>query len=122
MKNKLDYFTELWHIQTHYYYHKIPTYIQEKGEITLEYKKVEPVYVWRKSRDWNGVETCDICPVDFSKPENKEKSWRWSSTVNEFIGKTYFFTKDEAVEKFNEIPQVTRDKYEEIEQLERLSK
>lgn len=117
----LRYYQELWTIRSHYYYHKVPTYIEEKGEITLEYKKVEPVYVWRKNIDWNQKETWDVCPVDFSKPENKEKSWEWSLTVNDFIGKSYFFTKEEALKKFNEISQATRDKYEEIEQLKRLS-
>lgn len=119
--SKLDYFVELWTVTTKYYYHKLPKYIEENGQKSLEYKEVAPVYVWRKNIDWNGNETWDVCPVDFSKPENKDASWRWSLTVDEYIGKSYFFTKKEADEKYMEIPQELRNKYEEIKQLERLS-
>ena len=119
---KLNYFVKLWTLKTNYYYHKLPTYIEEKGEKKLEYQEVKPVYVWRKNIDWNGAETWDVCPVDFSKPENKEKSWAWSITVNKFIGKSYFFTRKEAEEIYNKLPKETREKYDEIKQLKRLSK
>lgn len=121
MSKKIDYFTEFWTVRTNYYYHKLPKYIEEKGEKALEYKEVAPVYVWKKGIDWAGNITWDVCPVDFSKPENKNRSWGWSLTVNEFIGKSYFFTKEEAEKKYMEIGEATRSKYEEIKQLKRLS-
>lgn len=119
---RLDYFVKLWTVKTEYYYHKLPKYIEEGGEKALEYKEVAPVYVWRKSIDWNGKETWDVCPVDFSKPENKDASWRWSLTVDEYIGESYFFTKKEAEEKYMQISEELRKQYEEIKQLKRLSR
>lgn len=120
-EEKLDYFVELWTVKNCYYYHKLPKYVEESGEKTLEYKEVVPVYVFKKNIDYKGDITWDICPVDFSKEENKAKSWQWSLAVDDYIGKTYFFTKEEAEAKYMELPEDLRNKYEEIKQLKRLS-
>lgn len=120
-KNKLDYYVELWTIKDSYYYHKLPKYVEENGEKVLEYKEIIPVYVWKKGIDYKGDITWDVCPVDFSKKENNGSGWRWSLTVNDFLNKTYFFTKKEAEEKYMEISEDLRNKYEEIKQLKRLS-
>ena len=118
---ELDYFTELWTVKTNYYFHKLPKYIEENGEKAIEYKEVVPVYVWRKGIDWNGIVTWEVCPVDFSKPENRGKGWGWSLTVNDYIGKSYFLTKQEADAEYMKISEETRSQYEEIRQLKRLA-
>lgn len=121
MKTELTFYTQLWHIANRYYKHKVPSYIQENGTVELEYKEIEPVYVFKKSVDWKGDVTYEVCPVDYSVKENKDKSWKWSTTVDQFIGKTFFLTKEEAEQKYMEIPEDTRKKYEEIKQLRRLT-
>lgn len=121
MSKELDYFVELWTIHTNYYYHKLPEYIEKGGKKAIKYEEIIPVYIWRKNIDFDGTVTWDVCPVDFSDPKNKGKSWGWSLTVNDYIGKTYFFTREEAENKYAEIPEDTRAQYEEIKQLKRLS-
>lgn len=122
MKKKLNYFDELWQIETNYYYHKLPDFIEKGGEKRIEYREVIPVYVYQKNIWWNGKETVDIGPVDYSKPENKDVPWRWKRELNESdIGKTVFRTKEEAEAKYMELPEEKRKQYEEIKQLKRLS-
>jgi YHS domain-containing protein len=118
-QKQLDYFTELWTVNTNYFYYR-PNKLENLEKITLEYKEVIPVYVFKKSFDYKGELTHDICPIDFSKKENEGKSWQWSLTVDNYLGKTYFFTEEEAIRKYNEIPLKERKKYEEIKKLKKL--
>ena len=66
------------------------------------YYTIKPVYVYSINAIWDGSETFDVCPVDFSKPENKNESWRVRYSVKHSeIGEKVFNTRREARKAFN---------------------
>ncbi len=66
------------------------------------YYTIKPVYVYSINSIWDGSETFDVCPVDFSKPENKNESWKVRYSVDyKEIGDKVFNTKREARKAFN---------------------
>lgn len=115
---KVKYFDKLYIIDTDYYYHKNSDYIKEQTgekEKAIQYRKIKDVYVYSINKIWDGSETFDICPVDFSKKENKEKSWLWRRSVEEKdIDVSVFTTMELALKKYNEIPEEKRKEYSEI--------
>lgn len=122
---KIKYFDKFYEVRNEMYIHNNSEYVKETtGEATktLWYKDVCPVFVYSLNKNWNGEETFDICPVDFSRTENAGASWRWRRTCTpDDIGKSIFLTEHEALTKYNEIPETQRQKYDEIKQLKRLS-
>jgi len=66
------------------------------------YYTIKPVYVYSINAIWDGSETFDVCPVDFSKPENKNESWRTRYSVEySEIGDKVFNSRREARKAFN---------------------
>ena len=60
------------------YWHYYTDHIKkETGEDykMIHYQWVIPMYVYSINKIWDGSETFDICPVDFS--DGKRKSWKW---------------------------------------------
>ena len=89
--NKVVYF------QKFYYLHNESFYTNpDDRETLISYMKVIPVYVYSINKNWDGEETFDVCPIDFSI-EPKNTSWRWRSTKKyNDIGSDILNTKKEA--------------------------
>lgn len=85
------------------------------------YYAIEPVYVYSINSIWDGSETFDVCPVDFSKPENKSESWRIRYSVEySEVGEKIFNSRREARKAFNKrFDRKTRAIFKKSELLDR---
>lgn len=71
--------------------------IAEPGREYVSYQWVIPVYVYTIGTWWHGEETFHCGPVDFSRSENKDMSWRFMREYRESdIGKILFRTEADA--------------------------
>lgn len=96
-----DYFQQFWEIHNEYFY---------ENKKDFSYPWVIPVYVYSLNNLWDGQISFDVCPVDFGKEENKNKSWKWRySIMREEIGDKIFYTEEEAWIKWREMYKIKSD-------------
>lgn len=85
----------------------------------LQYQWVIPMYVKSISDNFDGIESFDLCPVDVSTIKDHNTGWKWSRNFEyEEIGKTIFYTENEALDFYNKKYSNEQKKvYEEIRRL-----
>lgn len=85
----------------------------------MQYQWVIPMYVKTISKNFDGIESFDLCPVDISTLKDHTKNWKWSRNFEySEIGKTIFYTEKEAWDYYNKrYSEENRKVYEEIRRL-----
>lgn len=97
---KVKYHQKFYIVESYYFSHNFDDCVkclrtEERKEFT-NYQWVSEVFVIQLNKWWNGENTFDICPVDFSD-KNNEKSWRWKREIHyKDIGEDIFNTEKEA--------------------------
>lgn len=79
-------------------------WIEVKDHIFID--QIEELFVWSFTEDYSWEKEWNYCPVDFSKEENKGKSWNWSNSSWYRI----FLTKEEAEAEYEKRPESMRIK------------
>ena len=98
-----DFYQEFWEIYPKSFRDKKPDEKYSKSEL-ISYPWVIPVYVYSLNDIWDGSISFDVCPVDFRKEKQKNKSWSWRhSRTREDIGKVIFNTEEEAWDKWRDL-------------------
>lgn len=102
----VKYGQSFWRVESHIAKHNVKACAEclrnEEHSRDEWFHRVEEWFVLQKNKYWNGLETFDICPVNFKIKENKDASWRVKIERNaNDIGKEIFNTKKEAISHFN---------------------
>jgi len=85
----------------------------------MQYQWVIPMYVKSINNNFDDIESFDLCPVDVSTLKSHENGWHWCRNFEYHeIGKTIFYTKEEAWKVYNK--KYSDDKKKVYEELHRL--
>ena len=85
----------------------------------MQYQWVIPMYVKSINNNFDGVESFDLCPVDVTTLKDRKSGWEWCRDFEyDEIGKTIFYTEEEAWKVYNrKYSDESKKVYEELRRL-----
>ena len=85
----------------------------------IQYQWVIPMYVKSINKNFDGIDSFDLCPVDITTLKDHKGGWKWCRNFEyDEIGKTIFYTEKECWDAYNKrFSEENKKTYEELRRL-----